>query len=127
MFADLKHDDRPHRFGWAPGSYTCKCGDCGAQFIGEKRAFMCADCAYALTDEEAARRRERNLSALTSRVGWTGRIELTGNDELKFYLTQNRETRRVEMIAQRGPREFKIDMTAEQARALADLLHLATK
>jgi hypothetical protein len=51
---------RPQRHGWAPGGYLCKCHGAGckdksfedAQFIGDKRATMCADCAYALPDPE---------------------------------------------------------------------------
>ena len=31
--------------GYAPGNYTCKCFDCGAEFIGAKRAGRCAECA----------------------------------------------------------------------------------
>lgn len=49
-------DKRPQRYGWAPGKYMCRChGDGCAKkpeddriFIGDKRATMCADCAYAL-------------------------------------------------------------------------------
>ena len=44
--ADYKRDDRPKHGGWAPGSYCNKCCDCGAGFIGDKRAVACADCAY---------------------------------------------------------------------------------
>jgi hypothetical protein len=61
---DCKRDDRPQRFGWAPGKYMNKCFECGAGFIGDKRARQCADCAYALTDEEAQKRVERNLKRL---------------------------------------------------------------
>jgi hypothetical protein len=41
-----KEDDRPQRYGWAPGSYLNKCSGCGDEFIGDKRAGSCADCAY---------------------------------------------------------------------------------
>jgi hypothetical protein len=44
-------DKRPKRFGWAPGSYMNNC-QCGETFIGDKRAIMCADCAYALPDRD---------------------------------------------------------------------------
>lgn len=51
-------DMRPQRYGWAPGNYMCRCGGVGCKdksredqlFIGDKRATMCADCAYALPD-----------------------------------------------------------------------------
>jgi hypothetical protein len=49
-------DMRPRRYGWAPGSYLSCCGGVGCKdkspedqlFMGDKRAIMCADCAYAL-------------------------------------------------------------------------------
>jgi hypothetical protein len=43
---DAKQDDRPAKGGWAPGDYINACG-CGCIFSGEKRAWQCADCAYA--------------------------------------------------------------------------------
>ncbi|WP_020408977.1 hypothetical protein [Hahella ganghwensis] len=42
-----KRDERPMNGGWAPGYYTNKCSTCGSEFIGDKRAITCADCAYA--------------------------------------------------------------------------------
>jgi hypothetical protein len=45
-FAEYKRDDRSQRGAWAPGRYCCSCCDCGAKFIGDKRALECADCAY---------------------------------------------------------------------------------
>lgn len=42
-----KTDARPRRKGWAPGNYVGgKCTDCKCSFIGDKRAALCADCAY---------------------------------------------------------------------------------
>jgi hypothetical protein len=41
-----KEDQRPKRGFWAPGSYDCTCTKCGDLFIGDKRAVVCADCAY---------------------------------------------------------------------------------
>lgn len=54
----LDGENRPPRYGWAPGRYFCRCHGEGCkdksfedqQFIGDKRATMCADCAYALPD-----------------------------------------------------------------------------
>jgi hypothetical protein len=41
--ADL---DRIGRIGgWAPGSYTGKCLDCGGEITGDKRAIQCFVCA----------------------------------------------------------------------------------
>lgn len=39
-------DQRPQRFGWAPGGYICHCHSCGKRFVGDKRASMCAPCSY---------------------------------------------------------------------------------
>lgn len=53
-----KEDQRPQRFGWAPGGYLNHCHGAGCKdledktFIGDKRAVICADCAYALPDPE---------------------------------------------------------------------------
>jgi len=47
-FGAIKEDKRPRRGGWAPGSYQCFCCECEKPFMGDKRAVMCADCAYAL-------------------------------------------------------------------------------
>jgi len=41
-----KEDKRPKKFLWAPGSYLNRCIECKKQFIGDKRARWCADCAY---------------------------------------------------------------------------------
>lgn len=40
-------DERPRRGSWAPGGYLGKCRDCGQHFEGDKRATMCAVCAYS--------------------------------------------------------------------------------
>ncbi|MEQ9091811.1 MAG: hypothetical protein RIE52_12015 [Balneola sp.] len=42
----LKIDDREPKNGWAKGTYHCTCGKCGDDFMGDKRAVRCADCAY---------------------------------------------------------------------------------
>lgn len=39
-------DKRKPKYGWAPGNYANICLDCKKEFIGDKRASMCADCAY---------------------------------------------------------------------------------
>jgi hypothetical protein len=45
-----KEDSRPRRWMWAPGDYFCACVRCDEQFIGDKRAIYCADCAYKMPD-----------------------------------------------------------------------------
>lgn len=52
-----KDDQRPAitRYGWAPGDYLCKCYHCKEQFIGDKRATSCADCAYEAKEKRDAR------------------------------------------------------------------------
>lgn len=42
-----ERDRRPQLGFWAPGFYTNRCFYCGVEFIGDKRAKSCADCAYA--------------------------------------------------------------------------------
>ena len=37
---------REPRNGWAPGDYVRSCISCEEYFIGDKRAFRCASCAY---------------------------------------------------------------------------------
>lgn len=49
---NAKQDSRPQRGAWAPGDYFCECRRCREPFIGDKRAIVCADCAYS--DPEAA-------------------------------------------------------------------------
>lgn len=55
---DWKQDERPQRYGWAPGEYLCQCNGEGCKakedktFIGDKRAIICADCAYAMPDPD---------------------------------------------------------------------------
>jgi hypothetical protein len=50
----LREDIRPRRGLWAPGDYLCSCIRCKINFIGDKRAGHCSDCAYQLmpVDEE---------------------------------------------------------------------------
>lgn len=40
-------DKRMARGGYAPGEYFVKCRKCECGFTGDKRAYECADCAYA--------------------------------------------------------------------------------
>jgi hypothetical protein len=43
----MKEDNRPQKYGWAHGNYKQTSCICKEPFIGEKRAVMCADCAYS--------------------------------------------------------------------------------
>jgi len=45
---ELKEDHRAPYAGWADGGYICRCEVCGEVFVGDKRAYNCADCAYNL-------------------------------------------------------------------------------
>lgn len=38
--------------GWAPGSYTGKCEDCGGEIIGDKRAIHCFVCATSFAAKQ---------------------------------------------------------------------------
>jgi hypothetical protein len=40
-------DSRPQERGWYPGGYMSTCDHCDKFFIGGKRAFHCAPCAYS--------------------------------------------------------------------------------
>ena len=55
----------------APGDYLFKCRDCkhngGKDRIGDKRAIMCADCAYALPDGHESRNIATNKHAQSVR------------------------------------------------------------
>jgi hypothetical protein len=48
--SSFKNDSRPMRYSWAPGGYIHNCPTCKENFVGDKRAQICADCAYALPD-----------------------------------------------------------------------------
>ncbi len=37
---------------FATGSYTCKCIVCGKEFMGDKRAVQCLDCACKMVEEK---------------------------------------------------------------------------
>jgi len=39
-------DERPQKGAWAPGNYLNECDQCGFTFVGDKRSYTCADCAY---------------------------------------------------------------------------------
>ena len=49
--SDAKIDDRPQLGFWAPGNYINRCTQCEDLFIGDKRAVVCADCAYSDEDK----------------------------------------------------------------------------
>lgn len=65
-FKTFKTDERPKKHGWAPGEYTCKCSVCACDFVGDKRASMCADCAYS--PEIEARQAKKDKEALKKKV-----------------------------------------------------------
>jgi len=39
------------KFGWAPGSYICKCYTCGNSHWADKRASRCINCANKALEE----------------------------------------------------------------------------
>jgi len=54
-WVDREKDERPQKGGWAPGNYINKCACCKKNFQGDKRAHICAVCAYdELHKEEMA-------------------------------------------------------------------------
>ncbi len=66
LFKSFKTDERPKKHGWAPGNYTCKCSECQVDFVGDKRASMCADCAYS--PEIEARQAKRDKEKLKQSI-----------------------------------------------------------
>ena len=42
-------DKKLLQYGYADGNYFCKCRDCGCEYIGDKRAPRCFDCAKKLS------------------------------------------------------------------------------
>lgn len=74
---NLKEDSRPPRYSWAPGEYLCTCFSCQEYFAGDKRAGLCADCAYALPDPEPFNAAEME-STLTEAEYHLGRWESFG-------------------------------------------------
>lgn len=41
-------DSELHRYGWAPGHYSCICVLCKAEHVADKRAVRCRECAAGL-------------------------------------------------------------------------------
>ncbi len=48
-FKPSNNQQRPAKGKWSPGTYQCRCIRCNRMFIGDKRATVCADCAYKAT------------------------------------------------------------------------------
>ena len=47
MRDDIKpQDERQRKDGWCAGDYLCTCRSCGCRYVGDKRSWECADCAY---------------------------------------------------------------------------------
>jgi hypothetical protein len=89
-------DTRPQRHGWAPGDYLGPCRGAGCAhkpreerlFIGDKRAIMCADCAYALPDPVPVMPQETNLELLQKLIDRLQRmhsmVQLPASHEAKY-------------------------------------------
>lgn len=65
-----RSDDRENlalaAFGFAPGNYSCRCGACKAEFIGDKRAVRCEACArkaFSLSPDRATEASRRHVAA----------------------------------------------------------------
>lgn len=46
-----KSDKRPPINGWCDGEYSVICSKCKDHYIGDKRSWHCADCAYNLAED----------------------------------------------------------------------------
>ena len=62
MIADIYGDKRPKKKFWAPGNYGRRCQECNNEFIGDKRAAMCSDCAYFVPDAELPKPLEQDAT-----------------------------------------------------------------
>ena len=65
-----------YKIGFAHGNYWCKCGECGKQFSGDKRAVRCETCSmiypkWIITDT----RFPNELKAVKDRGGITIRVD----------------------------------------------------
>lgn len=67
--------------GWAPGSYSCTCGDCGVHYLGDKRSVQCYPCAAKFvppprpeTPEEIRADRARLASELQAKTAELDRV-----------------------------------------------------
>jgi hypothetical protein len=47
LYKNYKEDHREPIGGWCDGDYLNTCLICNCGFIGDKRAYHCADCEYA--------------------------------------------------------------------------------
>jgi hypothetical protein len=83
----MKTDKRPKRYSWAPGDYLLICPTCHEHFAGDKRANLCADCAYALPDPLPAKAQDQRIAELEKenealkkeRDEWKGIIQLVAD------------------------------------------------
>lgn len=102
-------DERPELHGWAPGDYLCRCRDCGQEYIGDKRSYSCANCAYGFE--------EQKIKTLQSYL----RFNL--NSEIKVKFTEKGYKRLVELhneIAVRTKGAIKM-VDIEYFKSQADL------
>ena len=60
MSEHIKESTMPPVGGWATGAYLNTCRKCKESYIGDKRSWNCADCAYAFVVEENAKLKEAN-------------------------------------------------------------------
>lgn len=98
-------DSRPRRKGWAPGDYFAICKECKCHFIGDKRAYHCADCAYADATEAKA----------TPGI----EVEVTAIDESAYYLklgsTEGGLVVHLIPLPGRGKQQFDVYVTMQEA------------
>ena len=59
--------------GFAPGNYTCKCVSCKENFMGDKRAVQCENCA----EKEKNKQIKDKINALKSKLAEEKRQKLT--------------------------------------------------
>lgn len=53
-FADQSNWPKERVGGWAPGMYSCRCKECRAEYMGDKRSWSCYPCAKKFADDAIA-------------------------------------------------------------------------
>lgn len=64
MTEDFYRSQRDQMGGWAKGDYMCKCLDCEKEYLGDKRSWQCAKCAWQILDDDQCAACERHSDKL---------------------------------------------------------------
>ena len=59
------------RFGFAVGSYICTCSKCDTGFYGDKRAYVCFDCANSKLEDPTMHKRYKLPAMFSDGNSWS--------------------------------------------------------